>query len=190
MKAVQMKDPRQRETNGDANQSLDEQLRRLGAHVDSDISVEEFGSLVRELVRGFEPSPKSIGRQHETAFLDVLIRNQCHPRLLAEITRVLLAEDPGRTIKFAARHAEVDRKTLERDWRNLCSAHSLADCIRLVVLLRIARGTGSEANRARAAEMDLRTARNAARALTAYQLTELIGSPSIVVETLKNWLKS
>ena len=169
----------------EADLPFEERLRRLENRMGSDMTGEQFGTLVRRLVRGHS------GVSEETrAFLDLLIWRECKPRLLAQITRALRDDHSGRTVKSAARHAKIARRTIERDWRNLCKTHSLSDCMRLVVLLRMSCLTGSQSERANAVGIDLRTARSSARVLTARHLTELMDSPSTIVETLQRWLQS
>ncbi len=153
---------------------LHEQLRNLEARIGVDFSPEEFREIVRLLLLQqyaakqchsasgpchCNPGSGTARRVQESAFLNVLMGRGCHPILVAEIARVFDEEFPHRTVKAAAVHAGVDRRTLERHWKAFCQHRHLRDCMRLVLLLRITQARGSEEKRAQAAGITLETAR-------------------------------
>jgi CheY-like chemotaxis protein len=122
-----------------------------------------------------------------TTFCITLAQRGCSGRLMEEITRAIVGEPPYRTVKAAAVHASVSARTLDRDWRAICPAHELNECLRLALLLRIIATNGSEGERSRGAGIGVRHARKAALTLTGKSLSDLIREPGVIGIVFESW---
>ncbi len=167
---------------------LYERLRRLVDRLGSSLNAAEFLDRLLELMGDGGKRRPSVSL--EDACLAVLTRRGCPSTLLAQVDRLLRSSHPRRTVKAAARDAGVDRKTLDRQWRGICADHDLHDLFRLIRLVHVVRASGSEGDRARTVEIDVRTARSASLDLVLSPLLALLHEPADIIRALEGWFPS
>lgn len=134
------------------------------------------------------PASSSSHADAKHQVLTLLTTRGCSPTLLNQLERSLDRER-RRTVTSAAARAQVDRRTLERHWRRICRRRHLRDCLRLILLIRIAEAEGSIEERVRSIGTTVRAARDAARALTGRSLSDAIRDPVMLVALLESWLE-
>jgi hypothetical protein len=100
----------------------------------------------------------------------------------------MISQPAVHTVKAVAIHVGVNRRTLERQWAQVCRVdRQFQDCLRLVSLLRFTGARGTQQQRAYEIRKGLKALRYAALELAGDSLADVIRQPVALIETLKVW---